>query len=389
VSKSKRAVETEKPTPLPLAPELLAAHPGIEDALTRWKETHRIPPVLLLTGPRGCGKRDIAYYIAQTLQCERSGFFEAPTPDLFGGGEVDLFANGNTSGGNAMGNTSGGNAMGNTVRPCGECPACLRAVSGQTIDFTEVRLDEDERTLGVDRFREIKEKQGFSSFGGGARIYLISDADTMTVAAANSVLKMLEEPPAGWVFLLTVADPSLLPSTVVSRCQMLRMRPLDDAVVASLLGGEDLPSERIATVAKLAEGSLTRARELAGDDAWEARGEILQFIGKPETAFHKLIDYAAGDPAHFRLLLDQFEQLLSDLIRSSKSSGIPYRNLDAKRALEDHAKRCAARKGGIDQALAFWIDRSERLFKIRREMTAPLNAKVLVQDFLAPWMDSV
>ncbi len=368
MSKSKRAADSsEKPTPLPIAPALLEAHSGVTDALAQWKETKKIPPVLLLTGPRGCGKREIAYHIAEALQCEHSGFFVAPE----GGG---LF---------------GGTPAPKGAGPCGACGACLRAISGQALDFTEVRLEDDERTLGVDRFREIKEKQGFSSFGGGARIYLISDADRMTVAAANSVLKLLEEPPPGWVFLLTVADPSLLPSTVVSRCQMLRLRPLGDEVIAELLKLEDLPADRIATVAKISEGSLSRARELADDDAWEARGAILQFIGKPETAYHLLIDYAAGDPLKFRLLLDQFEQLLSDLIRTAQMPGTPYRNIDAKRALEDHAKRCALKTGGAKRALGFWIDRSERLYRLRREMAAPLNAKVLIQDFLSPWMDAV
>jgi DNA polymerase-3 subunit delta' len=356
----------------------------VREALAQWKASKRVPPVLLLTGPRGCGKRAIAYYIAEALQCERAGFFDAPeSGGLFGGSEPNMFGSGSGSGG---GNAAGDSASG---APCGECPACLRAVSGQAIDFTEVRREDDEKTLGVDRFREIKEKQGFASFGGGAKIYLISDADQMTISAANSVLKLLEEPPAGWVFLLTVADPSLLPSTVVSRCQMLRLRPLDDRTVETLLRAEDIPADRLPTVAKLAEGSLSRARELADDDAWEARGTILRFIGKPETAYHALIDYAAADPARFRLLLDQFEQLLADLIRGAESPGTPYRNVDAKRALEDHAKRCAARKGGAGAALRFWIDRSERLFRIRREMTAPLNAKVLVQDFLSPWMDAV
>ena len=363
----KRAKEANEIGILPIAPELLAAHPGVPEALAQWKDSKRVPPVLLLTGPRGCGKRDIAYYIAETLQCERSGFFEAPASGgLFG--EVEQSA---------------------VPAPCGECGSCLSAVSGQPLDFTEIQVGEDERTLGVDRFREIKEKQGFASYGGGAKIYLFTDAERMTIAAANSVLKLLEEPPPGWIFLLTVSDASLLPPTVVSRCQQLRLRPLSDAVVEALLAREDLPAERIATVAKISEGSLSRARELASEDAWEARGEILQFIGKPLTTYHALIDYAHSDPAHFRLLLDQFEQLLTDLIRAAQLPGTPYRNADAKRALEDHAKKCAARKGGAEPALRFWIDRSERLYRMRREMTAPLNVKVLVQDFLSPFMDAV
>lgn len=366
MTKAKRGAR-ESESILPISPDLLGAHPGVSETLERWKESKTVPPVLLLTGPRGCGKREIATYIAQALQCERSGLFSAE--ESMGG----LF----------------GNEKSSSAGPCEECSACLRAVAGNSIDFTEIRLEDDEKTFGVDRFREIKEKQGFSSFGGGAKIYLIADADRMTISAANSVLKLLEEPPAGWVFLLTVADPSLLPSTVVSRCQMLRLRPLSETVLTKLLEDEDLPRDRIQTVAKIAEGSLSRAKELAGDDAWEARGNILRFLGQPSSVYHTLIDYAASEPARFRLLLDQFEHLLSDLIRTTNQAGTPFRNLDAKHALEDHAKKCSSRKGSIPAALEFWIERSERLFRLRREMTAPLNTKVLVQDFLSPWMDAV
>ena len=358
---------------LPILPALLEAHPGISEALARWKESKRIPPVLLLTGPSGCGKRMCALHIAQALQCERAGFFEpAEGEGFFGGGFGFSETPPKSEGG-----------------PCGECASCLRALSGQAIDFTEIRLEDDEKTFGVDRFREIKEKQGFSSFGGGPKIYLIPDADRMTLSAANSVLKLLEEPPAGWACLLTVTDPSLLPSTVVSRCQMLRLRPLPDETLLELLREDDLPADRIATVAKIAEGSLTRARDLAGDEAWATRGDILRFLGQPSSAYHSLIEYAATEPARFRLLLDQFEHLLADLIRTTHTPGTPFRNLDAKRSLEEHAKKCIARKGGAQPALAFWMDRSERLFRLRREVTAPLNTKVLVQDFLSPWMDAV
>lgn len=371
------AAETRgNPIPLPVDPELLRSHPGARDALVRWQSTKRVPPVLLLTGPRGCGKRAIAYHIAQALQCERTGFFEAAS-------ETDMF------GGLGLAETPAETNSPPPAEPCGECAACLRARSGQALDFKEIILEDDAKTFGVDQFREIKEKQGFSSYGGGARIYLISDADRMTIAAANSVLKLLEEPPPNWVFLLTVADASLLPSTVVSRCQVLRMGPLSEAALTSLLRAEDVPANRIELLAKIAEGSITRAKELAADEAWEMRGSLLRLLGEPAAVYHSLIDYAAADPARFRLLLDQMEQLLADLVRRARIPSAPFRNIDAISALEDHARRCALRRGGPAGALEFWIGRSERLFRLRREMTAPLNAKVLIQDFLSPWMDAV
>ncbi len=371
MTKAKRgSTPRENPSPLPVPPELLAAHPGVSDALARWLESGHVPPVLLLTGPRGCGKRAIAYHVAQTLQCERAGFSKQDEPEgLFGGPSAPR--------------------AGTVPEPCGECATCARALSGQALDFKEIRLEADAQTFKIDQFRELKESLGFSGYAGASRIFLISEAERMTPQAANSLLKILEEPPEGWIFLLTVSDPSLLPSTVVSRCQMLRMRPLGEDVLCSLLNKEDIPSERITVLARIAEGSLSRARDLASDESWEARSILLQFLGQPSGAYHGLIDYASGDPARFRLLLDQFEHLLSDLIRRSRLPSEPYANSDASRALDEHAAKVSKRLGSAQAALLFWIDRSERLFRLRREMTAPLNQKILIQDFLSPWMDAV
>jgi len=371
VRATKREKRETPPTPLPIAPELLTATRNpVLNALTPSKKQKRIPPVLLLSGPRGCGKREIAYYLSQTIQCENGGFAETGD-SLFG------------SLGMAPENDDS-----STPAPCGNCPSCLRALSGQALDFREIAALADSEVLKIDQFREIKESQGFAGFNGSSRIFLITEAERMNSQAANSILKLLEEPPEGWVFLLTVSDTSLLPTTILSRCQVLRMRPLPEDVLRKLLENEDLPKERIAVTASLGQGSLSRARELSQEKAWEMRGTLLQFLVQPQSCFHALIDYAAAEAEHFRILLDQFEQILNDLIVSARNPGSPYKNSDARKTLEDHTARCIKRKGGTEPAIAFWIERSERLFKMRHEMKV-LNAKILAGDFLAPWMDAV
>ncbi len=371
-AKSKKRDEPSN-LPLPIAPELLTAHQNpIGNALAQWKEQGRVPPVLLLAGPRGCGKRDIAFYLAQTLQCENAGFAEKGEDAHFG---LLLGAESSAS-------------VGAAPIPCGTCGSCLRALSGQPLDFREITALEDSEILKIDQFREMKESLGFSGFTGGSRIFLITDAERMNVQAANSILKILEEPPRGWIFLLTVSDASLLPTTIVSRCQMLRMRPLPEETLRALLIRAELPRERVNVLAALGQGSLARAIELSGEKAWEMRGILLQFLLQPQASFHPLIDYAAAESTQFRILLDQFEQILNDLIVNAKGTGPGYKNQDARKVLEDHSARCAKRKGGMDAAVTFWIDRSERLFKIRREMKV-LNAKILAGDFLSPWMDAV
>jgi hypothetical protein len=376
----KEAAPVEK-GPLPIDPAYLSAHANpVLASLDQWSAQERVPPVLLLTGPRGSGKREIAYYLAQTLQCERAGFTK---PSEEGG----LF--GASEGGGLFGDSPVAPAAATPARACGECPSCLRALDGNSLDFREIRLEEDKKTYGVDQFREVKETMGFSGYGGGFRIFLVAEAERMTNQAANSLLKLLEEPPPGWIFLLTASDASLLPTTVVSRCQMLRLRPLPEKELSGLLAAREVPSDRVGVAVALAEGSLSRALELSEDEAWEARATLLRFLSQPQSVFFPLVDYASGDVARFRLLLDQFEHLLSDLVRRARMPDAKLRNVDAKKSIEDHFAKCVKRKGSVDAALEFWIGRSERLFKLRREMTTPLSQKILVQDFLAPWMDAV
>ena len=108
---------------------------------------------------------------------------------------------------------------------------CQRALKGSWVDFTEIRPEDEEEgrpgSLKIDQFRKLKESQGFGAHEGGYRIFLIPDADRMTPQAANSVLKILEEPPKGWIFFLTASDPTLVLPTVLSRCQSLKLRPFD------------------------------------------------------------------------------------------------------------------------------------------------------------------
>ncbi len=369
--RSKAAVEIEKPLPLP--PELLSAHSDtVFNALKNWKTQDRVPPVLLLSGPPGIGKRQIAYYITQTLLCENAGFTQAETMSMFGGSMRD-------------------SASSNEIpTPCGTCASCERALSGHFLDFKEIQTEKDSQTLKIDQFREMKESQGYSSFTGTYRVFLINESERLTTQAANSLLKILEEPPRGWVFLLTVTDSSLLPTTIVSRCQALRLKPLPLPTVKKILENESIPADRLETCVKLSFGSIQRARAIADDEAWEKRSQIFLFIEKPHSLLSSLVDWASSEHSNLRLLLDQFEQILLDLIRASQSGDVAHyawSNLDGKNILIRHFQTLVKKTGSPELAAKFWLERAERLFAMRHEMTAPLNLKILTQDFLIPWLD--
>jgi DNA polymerase-3 subunit delta' len=142
--------------------------------------------------------------------------------------------------------------------------------------------------IGIDAVRALRQESRLMLFGGGMRLILISGAEAMTVPAANSLLKLLEEPPEDTVIVLTSPAPGLLLPTIVSRCQTLRFDRLPDAdVEAALIERWETPAEKARLIARMSGGSLDRALELAdGDFEWrrDSAVQVLQAMVEKNPA---------------------------------------------------------------------------------------------------------
>jgi DNA polymerase-3 subunit delta' len=332
-----------------------------------------------MTGPAGIGKRTLGYFLAQWLLCQNSELTETTdaTLGLFGG----------------MASPSSPDAINadeNPV-PCGSCPNCLRAQKGNWVDFLEITpADEDTETLKIDQFRELKSKAGFGAHEGAYRVILIPNADHMTIQAANSMLKLLEEPPPSWLFILTASDPSLVLPTIVSRCQTLRLKPFPAKDLHQLLLDDGIPSDRAKICAEIAQGSWETAWELAQDETWERRKAIFDFLRDPPGMLNSILDWAAQSAHLFNFLVNQLELLSFDLLHWSLSPQDPlfqWLNSDGSTVLENHAKMMIQSRGTVENARRFWMERAERLAQARHDAVAPLNRKILLQDILLPWIE--
>jgi DNA polymerase III delta' subunit len=337
--------------------------------MTEWREQKRVPPVLLLTGIAGIGKREIATFIAQWILCEKNGIQEKEeeSAGLFG----DLAT--------PLSDSSSADPL-----PCGECRSCQRALSGNWVDFTEISPEEEGGSLKIEQFRKLKSTVGFGAHEGDYKVTLIPHAERMTPQAANSLLKILEEPPRGWVFLLTAHDPTLLLPTLVSRCQRLRLKPFPESSLLSFLEQNEIRPERRTVCARLAQGSWRRAVELAEEDNWTHRQELFEFLAQPAAHFEKMLLWASESPEQFNQLVTQLEQIVADLLTGTQN-GV-WNNSDGKAALEAHVRSTVKRLGSEQSARAFWFERAERLAQARQEEHAPLNRKIVLQDVLMPWM---
>lgn len=134
-------------------------------------------------------------------------------------------------------------------------------------------------SISIEQIRQVRRKANFKSFEGRGRVVILVDCERMTTEAANSLLKILEEPPAKMRLLITSSRPSLLLPTITSRCQEIKFDPLTaQEIETALVQFDGVDTERAGLVARLAAGSYRRASELLGEDVKEMQESALEFF---------------------------------------------------------------------------------------------------------------
>lgn len=163
--------------------------------------------------------------------------------------------------------------------PCGKCPSCVKALAGSHPDLFYFSPDK-KASMGVETVRDIKKSLFFMPNDGDRKVYIIDDAQKMTVQAQNALLKFIEEPPASVLFfIVTDKKESLLP-TVVSRTRIISLAPSDNADIRRFLMSESKKSgsEQIDEAINMAEGSPGKALKLLCRDFSRQRQLCLDFM---------------------------------------------------------------------------------------------------------------
>ena len=228
-----------------------APYPWLEAAWQRLLATRARPAqALLLAGPRGVGKGALAQAWAQALLCE------APLPDGMA---------------------------------CGSCPACHWFDTGAHPDFRLITLQEKTSKEGetrmataieVDQAREAVDFVQLSTYRAGFRVVLVDPADGLNLAAANALLKVLEEPPLNTVFVLVSDQPRRLLPTIRSRCTRLDIGLPAAEVATQWLAGQQVAEA--ATLLALSGGAPLDAVRWSEGAELDERRSVLEGLANPE-----------------------------------------------------------------------------------------------------------
>jgi DNA polymerase-3 subunit delta' len=147
---------------------------------------------------------------------------------------------------------------------CNKCAECLSAISGSHADVELIKTEG--LSIKIDEVRDLISRASWAPSVANYRVVVIEDADRLTEAAANALLKVIEEPGARTVWLLCAPTLSDVLATIRSRCRHLGLRTPSIKAVAKLLIERDLISEELAIfAAKASQGHIGVARYLATD----------------------------------------------------------------------------------------------------------------------------
>ncbi len=295
----------------------------------------KLPHALLVTGAEGVGKGSFVEMLAASLLCVQ------PAEDGM---------------------------------PCGCCQGCRLRLAGTHPDYRLIAPEEAGKPIKVDHIREFIAQEGLTAQAGGYKVIVIAPADALNQAAANSLLKTLEEPVPWTLMILVSAFPGRLPATIRSRCRQLRI-----ALPARKSALEWLRQQQVEgdpeLLLSLASGAPLRARELADPECLALRIKLLEaFAAILQQGRDPVAVAAAWSGLDVAMVLNWYSGWLIDCLRLRFDSDTrDLINPDQRKRLQHIGRSVESRKlfALLDSAL-----------EAVRSLGSQLNTQLMLEGLL-------
>lgn len=264
-----------------------------------------------------------------------------------------------------------------TVLPddaCGECPSCRKIDGGNHPDIHLIAPLPDKRDISIEQLRDMQHVLSLRPYEAPRKVCIIDPAERMSVSAANSLLKTLEEPPGNALIILLTENAGMLLPTVRSRCQLLRFAPLSPEHVLSLLERNGMTPEAAALVAPMSGGSLQKALELDNEALVARREAVLSRVGQLNinqiaTVFDAAEELSGNRDATLELL-DMLLSFFRDAVHLGAGNG-EIVNRQVRPAIESIATR---------RSFPCNLELLERIYETRRAVQRNANPKLALDQ---------
>ena len=320
----------------------LLGHEWAVDMLRQHVANEATRHAYLFAGPPGLGRRTLALRFAQALNCT-----QPVAPGV----------------------------------PCGQCRDCKQIEAMQYPDLTMVQAEAEGGTLRVDQIRQARGTLVLKPYQSKYRVAIFLRFQEANDSASNALLKTLEEAPSYAVLILTADNPEQLLPTIVSRCEVLRLRPVSIEAVQSFLKDQNADEDSARLIAHVSGGRPGYALRLWQDpSALAFRDEKLNDLQAllPATRVVKFAyaEKLAKDKEAMRNVLLLWLSFWRDVLLRSGEASVPLTNIDRAREIDSLA-------GHVPLSEAWRVVTG--LEKAISRLEANVNARLLAEVLLLDW----
>jgi DNA polymerase-3 subunit delta' len=329
--------EAEETTASGRPPVAIADYPWHREPWERiTRDLARLPHALLIHGEEGLGKLTFALRLARLLLCMQ------PTA---------------------------------AREACGRCRSCQLFAAGTHPDLEIIEPPEDKEQIVIDQIRSLGEFLALKPHQAPHKVVVLHPAQAMNQNAANSLLKLLEEPPAGSVLLLVTAQPIRLPATIRSRCARLLLAPPPTGEAIGWLSAPPRSVAGAASLLALAGGAPLKALSLAQRGFLETRTSLLADLDALGSRKQSPIECATRwKTAGTREALAWLYSFAADIVRLGNGGELV--NLDQRASIERFGQTIK------NKELYFFLDDVSDTIN---QLGGPLDELLLLENLLIRW----